>query len=56
MNSKKTNTVFSFCIAQLIKLQFCLPDYHLPSVFHFNCAAHMGNVEDFEVTDFSGRL
>lgn len=54
--AKTNNTVFSLCIAQLIKLQLWLPDYHLPSAFHLNCAAHMGNVDDFKVTDFSGWL
>ena len=28
----------------------------MPPVFHLACAAHMDNVNDFKVADFSGRL
>lgn len=44
-----------YCTTQT-KLQLCIPDYHMPPVFHLACAAHMDNVNDFKVADFSGRL
>lgn len=28
----------------------------MPSAFYLNCAAHLGNVKDFKVVDFSGCL
>lgn len=51
---KQTILYFLSVLHNSLNYNSRLPDYHLPSAFHLNCAAHMGNVDDFKVTDFSG--